>query len=147
MALKEPYPMPQPPRKGTGPSNRKPRPSTPKPRKPRNLYDDDLKQTPKFPKRNPKAIIPKPAKRPKRDENQAGPRVIKPFKGPKMDRDFREMPKPVKPKARPTRPAIPVGPPTGIMGSTPNKKDNVKQRMLDDMRKRGMLSKTRKKKM
>ena len=132
MALKEPYPMPQPPRKGTGPSKRKPKPSTFPPRKPRNLYDSDLKQTPKFPKRG---------------ENQAGPRVIKPFKGPKMDRDFREMPKPVKPKARPARPARPVGPETGIMGSTPKKKDNVKKRMLDDMRKRGMLSKTRKKKM
>jgi hypothetical protein len=74
----------------------------------------------------------------------AGPRVInKPFKGPKMDRDLRdkrEMPK-RKPKAKP------VGPNLGIMGPEPKKKEMVKQRMLDDMRKRGMLRKAGKKKM
>jgi hypothetical protein len=128
MPRNEPYPKPQPPRKGTGPSKRKPR----------NLYDDDLKQTPKFPKREmpkriPNAIVQKPAKRPK---------------GNGYDRDLREMPKPVKPKRNP-KAIVPksVKPEIGIMGSTPKKKDNSKQRMLDDMRKRGMLSKTRKKKM
>ena len=76
---------------------------------------------------------------PPKPKPTAGPRVIKP--SPKMDRDLREMPKRVKPKAKP------VGPDLGIMGSTPKKKDAVKQRMLDDMRKRGMLSKVRKKKL
>lgn len=78
---------------------------------------------------------------PPKPKPTAGPRVIKPFKGPKMDRDLREMPKRVKPKAKP------VGPNLGIMGPEPKKKEMVKQRMLDDMRKRGMLRKAGKKKM
>jgi len=119
MPRNEPYPKPQPPSK-----------SKPRKPKPRNFYDGGLKQTPKFPKRNPNAIIPKPAKAPKRDQ------------------EFREMPKREMPKRNP-KAIVPklVRPEIGIMGSTPKKKDNSKQRMLDDMRKRGMLSKTRKKKM
>ena len=88
-------------------------------------------------KRNPKAVAPKPAKR----NPNAGPRVmIKPYKGPKIDKDLRdkrEMPK-RKPKAKP------VGPNLGIMGPEPKKKEAVKQKMLDDMRKRGMLKKAKK---
>jgi len=91
-----------------------------------SILDNDMK---------PKAG-PKVTNQPRRSGNQAGPRVIKP--APKTNR---EMPKRVKPKAKP------IGPDLGIMGSTPKKKAVVKQRMLDDMRKRGMLSKVRKKKM
>ena len=66
--------------------------------------------------------------------------MIKPYKGPKIDKDLRdkrEMPK-RKPKAKP------VGPNLGIMGPEPKKKEAVKQKMLDDMRKRGMLKKAKK---
>lgn len=86
------------------------------------------------PKAGPKMTIPD-----KRSGNQAGPRVIKP--APKTNREMPKRVKPNKPKAQP------LGPEMGIMGSTPKKKAVVKQRMLDDMRKRGMFSKVRKKKM
>jgi hypothetical protein len=43
-------------------------------------------------------------------------------------------------------PPKPVGPNLGIMGPEPKKKDAVKKAMLDDMRKRGMLRKVKKKK-
>ena len=73
---------------------------------------------------------------------------------PKRDSDFMEKkPQKRKPRPKPANPNAfsPQGragtPSVGIMGSTPNKKDDVKKRMLDDMRKRGMLNKTRKKAM
>ena len=43
-------------------------------------------------------------------------------------------------------PPKPVGPNLGIMGSEPKKKEAVRQKMLDDMRKRGMLKKAKKNK-
>ena len=43
-------------------------------------------------------------------------------------------------------PPKPIGPNLGIMGPEPKKKEAVKQKMLDDMRKRGMLRKAGKKK-
>jgi hypothetical protein len=80
---------------------------------------------------------------PPKPKPTAGPKRVKPKSPSSMDKDLREMremPKRVKPKAKP------VGPNLGIMGPEPKKKDAVKQAMLDDMRKRGMLRKVKKKK-
>ena len=109
------------PNKEPYPKPRKIKPQPAKgPRKPRGKMSPERE----MPKRNPEAIVPKPAKVPKMDNDL---------------RYMREMPKRI-PKAIVPKPA------KGIMGSTEVQAQARQQKALEDMRKRMMLRKDKKRK-